>query len=373
MATLGSAWLYWKSNVMSGENCCGGAGSTLSPTSNEPVADNAVAAERESGAATAYASSNPEISVVVPSYGCLGCLEALCARLDTVLRALVPSYEIVIVDDRSPDNSWPLIEALATRYVAVRGIRLSRNFGQQIAITAGLEAARGNYVVVMDCDLQDPPERIPDLYNEVKKGHDLVMARRVERTHSASRLIATKIYYALMHRLTGQLVNGEYGSFSILSRKVVNAFLRFGERERHFILILRWLGFDCGTIEYAHGERHSGHSSYDLFKLTRHALGGMFFHTSVFLNWIMYTGLFFTVASFCTGAYFIYLHFVSSSLPGWTSLVVAVLFSTGLILASLGAVGLYISRIFDMAKGRPLYVVDRECGHGEVDRRTPQS
>ncbi len=357
---------------MSGANCCGGAGSTLSPTSNERVADNAVAAERASGAATAYASSNPEISVVVPSYGCLACLEALCARLDTVLRALVPSYEIVIVDDRSPDNSWPLIEALATRYAAVRGIRLSRNFGQQIAITAGLEAARGNYVVVMDCDLQDPPERIPDLYNEVRKGFDLVMAKRVERTHSALRVVAARAYFALMGRLTGESVDGGYGAFSILSRKVVDAFLRFGERERHYILILRWLGFNSGTIEYAHGDRHAGRSSYNVFKLVKHAFGGMFFHTSVFLNWIMYMGLFFTVASFGTGAYFIYRHLTSSSLPGWTSLVVAILFSTGLILASLGAVGLYISRIFDMAKGRPLYVVDRECGSEAHTHAEPQ-
>ncbi|CAB3637818.1 glycosyltransferase family 2 protein [Trinickia soli] len=304
----------------------------------------------------------PEISVVIPSYGCRECLETLCARLDAVLSALVPSYEIILVDDRSPDASWPIIEALAQRYRAVRGVRLSRNFGQQIAITAGLEASRGNYVVVMDCDLQDPPERIPDLYHEVRKGHDLVMAKRVERTHSAVRLVAARAYYALMHRLTGQAVDGQYGAFSILSRKVVTAFLGLRERERHYILILSWLGFDRGTIEYAHTERHAGRSSYDFIKLVRHALGGMFFHTSVFLNWIVYAGLFFTAASFGTGTYFIYRYFVSAALPGWTSLVVAVLFSTGLILASVGTVGLYVSRVFEMTKGRPLYVVDRQCG-----------
>lgn len=306
----------------------------------------------------------PEISVVVPSYGCRDCLQALCARLTDVLSALVPSFEIILVDDRSPDASWPIIEGLAQQYRAVRGIRLSRNFGQQIAITAGLEASRGNYVVVMDCDLQDPPERIPDLYREVRKGHDLVMAKRVERTHSAFRLAAAKAYYALMHRLTGQAVDGQYGAFSILSRKVVTAFLAFRERERHYILILSWLGFDRGTIEYAHTTRHAGRSSYNFLKLLKHALGGMFFHTSVFLNWIVYVGLFFTAASFGAGTYFIYRYFVSASLPGWTSLVVAVLFSTGLILASIGAVGLYISRIFEMSKGRPLYVVDRQCGCG---------
>jgi len=305
---------------------------------------------------------NPEISVVVPSYGCLGCLEELCVRLDKVLRSLVPSFEIVIVDDRSPDNSWPLVEALASRFEHVRGVRLSRNFGQQIAITAGLQASRGNYAVVMDCDLQDPPERIPDLYHEIKKGYDLVLARRVARSHSAFRVYAARAYFALMSRMTGQTLDGSYGAFSILSRKVVDAFLRFSERERHFILILRWLGFSSGTIEYAHEERHAGRSSYNLIKLIRHAFGGMFFHTSILLTWIMYAGLFFTFTSFMTGGYFIYRHLASTSLPGWTSLFVAVLFSTGLILASLGAVGLYVSRIFEMAKGRPMYIVDKECG-----------
>lgn len=304
----------------------------------------------------------PEISVVIPSYGCKDCLTALCARLDNVLRTLVTSFEIVVVDDRSPDNSWPVVEALAAQYPTVRGVRLSRNFGQQIAITAGLEASRGNNVVVMDCDLQDPPERIPDLYHELQKGYDLVMAKRVERTHSTFRVLAAKAYFFLMRKLTGATIDGSYGSFSILSRKVVDAFLLFGERERHYVAILWWLGFNRGTIEYAHAERAAGSSAYGLGRLIRHALSGMFFHTSKFLNWIMYIGLFFTVTSFTTGAYFIYRHFVAGSLPGWTSLVVAVLFSTGLILASIGAVGLYISRIFEMSKGRPLYVVDRECG-----------
>jgi len=304
----------------------------------------------------------PELSVVVPSYGCRECLTALCERLDLVLRQLVPSFEIVIVDDRSPDNSWPVVEALAQQFTAVRGIRLSRNFGQQIAMTAGLRAALGNCVVVMDCDLQDPPERIPDLYRELLKGYDLVMAKRVERSHSGFRLTAAKAYYQLIRWLTGETVDGEYGSFSILSRKVVDAFLLFGERERHYIFILHWLGFNRGTIEYAHAKREIGRSAYSFSKLFRHALGGMFFQTSVFLNWIMYTGLFFTFTSFAAGTYFIYRHFIVGALPGWTSLVVAVLFSTGMILASIGAVGLYISRIFEISKGRPLYIVDQECG-----------
>ncbi|PLQ01529.1 glycosyltransferase family 2 protein [Cupriavidus pauculus] len=307
----------------------------------------------------------PEISVVVPSYGCLGCLDELCERLDTVLKSLQKSYEILIVDDRSPDNSWPLTESLAQRYEAVRGIRLSRNFGQQLAITAGLEKARGEYVIVMDCDLQDPPERIPDLLAEIQKGYDLVLARRTERTHSVFRQVSAKIYFKILHFLTGDVPDGSYGTFSILSRKVVDAFLRFGERERHYLFILRWLGFRCGTIEYAHGDRFAGSSSYNVLGLIKHALGGIFFQTSIFLTWIIYIGLSFTAISFAGGCFFIYRHLVSTSLPGWTSLFVAILFATGLVLASVGAVGLYVARIFEMTKGRPIYIVDRECGCGE--------
>ncbi|WP_144144808.1 glycosyltransferase family 2 protein [Paraburkholderia sp. BCC1884] len=303
-----------------------------------------------------------EISVVVPSYGCIGCLEELCARLDKVLREIVSSHEIVIVDDRSPDNSWPLVQSLSQRYPEVRGVRLSRNFGQQLAITAGLQAACGDSVVVMDCDLQDPPERIPDLLAEYKKGYDMVLARRIERSHSAFRRAAASAYFGLVSRMTGTAIDGSYGTFSILSRKVVNEFLRFSERDRHYLFILKWLGFNSGSIEYVHDERHSGVSSYSLGRLLKHAFSGVLFHNAVLLNWIMYTGLLLTCTSFLTGGFLIYRHLTSTSLPGWTSLAVTILLSTGVILASVGTVGLYISRLFEMAKGRPIYVVDTECG-----------
>lgn len=306
--------------------------------------------------------SRPELSVVIPSYGCIGCLEELCERLHRVLAGMGKSFEIVIVDDRSPDNSWPLTESLAQRYPAVRGVRLSRNFGQHIAITAGLASARGDNVVVMDCDLQDPPELIPQLYRKLQEGHDLVFGRRVERTHSMFRQVMAKLYFRIMRAAMREAVEGSYGTFSILSRKVVDAFLRFGERERHYLLILRWLGFNAGTLDYAHAERHAGRSSYSLARLLRHAVGGMFFHTGVFLTWIMYVGMGFTALSFLGAAYFIYRHIVSAPPPGWTSLAVGISFSTGLILASVGAVGIYVSRTFEMSKGRPIYVVDTECG-----------
>lgn len=308
-------------------------------------------------------SGRPDLSVVIPSYGCVGCLEELCGRLQQTLAGMGKTFEVVIVDDRSPDNSWALTEHLTQRFTAVRGVRLSRNFGQQLAITAGLASAQGRNVVVMDCDLQDPPELIPELYRKLQEGgHDLVLGRRIERTHSKFRQLMAKLYFRIMQAATREPIDGSYGTFSILSRKVVDAFLQFSERERHYLLILRWLGFNAGTIDYGHAERYAGESSYNLARLIRLALSGLFFHTGIFLTWIMYAGLGFTGLSFIGAGYFVYRHLVSSPPPGWTSLAVGILGSTGLILASIGAVGIYVSRIFEMSKGRPIYIVDSECG-----------
>jgi dolichol-phosphate mannosyltransferase len=304
-------------------------------------------------------SSSPTLSVVVPVYGCVACLELLCSRLEASLETFTSRYEIILVDDRSPDQSWAAILALQETHPAVKGVRLSRNFGQQIAITAGLAAAQGDYVVVMDCDLQDPPERIPEMYNKLREGgHDLVLARRAQRNHSAMRLAAARLYFALISRLTEKNVDGSYGAFSLLSRKVVDAFLRFNERERHYLFILRWLGFNEGFIEYEHEERSIGRSSYTFRRLWRLAVDGIFFQATVLLRWIVTLGLAFAFFGVLLAGYFTYSYYAHGSVTGWTSVAVLILICTGAILVSLGVVGLYVGKIFDQMKGRPLHVVD---------------
>jgi dolichol-phosphate mannosyltransferase len=302
--------------------------------------------------------SKPAISVVVPVYGCIACLEQLCQEIEASLYRLTDRYEIILVDDRSPDNAWSQLDSLQALHPAVKGIRLSRNYGQHIAITAGLAAARGDYAVVMDCDLQDPPSLIPELFAKLQEGYDLVLAKRVERNHSAFRLVAAKAYFKLLSKLTGESVDGSYGSFSIMSRKVIDGFLLFGEKERHYLFILRWLGFRIGSVDFVHQERYAGQSSYTLGRLLSHALNGILFQATVLLRWIVSLGFLFALSGMAVASYLMWRSIFHTALPGWTSLVVLGLVSTGTILISLGIIGLYIGKIFDQTKQRPLYIVD---------------
>lgn len=312
------------------------------------------------------ALSEPSISVVVPVYGCINCLDALCSQVEAALSPLTKRFEIILVDDRSPDDSWFQFPALQQRFPSVKGVRLSRNFGQHIAITAGLAEAKGDFAVVMDCDLQDPPSLIPALFAKMQEGYDLVLARRVERSHSWFRLLSAKVYFMLMSKLSGEHIDGRHGNFSILSRKVIDGFLRFEEKERHYLFILRWQGFRVGSVDYVHQERHSGKSSYTLSRLLQHAIDGLLFQATILLRWIVSLGFLFALSGVATAAYFVWRNLFHTSLPGWTSLVVLILLSTGAILVSLGIIGLYVGKIFDQAKQRPLYLIDVV-----LDRRLP--
>lgn len=302
--------------------------------------------------------SNPAISVVIPVYGCVSCLMQLCQQLEASLNTLTDRFEIILVDDRSPDDAWSQLASLQASHPSVKGIRLSRNYGQHIAITAGLAAARGDYAVVMDCDLQDPPSLIPELYAKLNEGYDMVLAKRVVRNHSPFRLFAAKLYFKLLSKLTGEHMDGSYGTFSILSRKVIDGFLLFEEKDRHYLFILRWLGFRIGSIGFVHQKRIVGQSSYTLGRLISHALNGILFQATVLLRWIVTLGFLFALSGTCMAGYLIWRYFTNSSLPGWTSLAVLILVSTGAILVCLGIIGLYVGKVFDQAKQRPLYVVD---------------
>jgi polyisoprenyl-phosphate glycosyltransferase len=300
----------------------------------------------------------PEISVVVPVYGCRDCLDPLHQQVTKALQSITSSYEIVFVDDRSPDGAWPVLEQLASGDRHVKAVRLSRNFGQHAAITAGLAASHGNWIVVMDCDLQDSPEAIPTLYARAKEGFDLVLARRKQRSHSAVRLALGRLYFKLLNTFMGTNIDGEYGTFSILSRKVADAYLSLGDRDRHYLFVLYWLGFEHGTIDVEHRQRSTGASSYTLGRLLRHALSGVFFQTTTLLLYIVYLGFLVAGAGVLLTIYLIYLNIVSHPLPGWTSVMVLLLVIGGFIITSTGVTGLYIGRVFQQVKGRPLYVVD---------------
>jgi|SRR5438552_15573886 len=306
-----------------------------------------------------------ELSVVVPVYGCRESLRPLHERLTAALRPLTSSYEIVLVDDCDRQGSWEVVAQLAREDRAVKAFRLSRNFGQHAAITAGLAQCSGRWAVVMDCDLQDPPELIGELYRTALAGNDVVLARRKGKRHSLFRRVAARVYFRLMKVLARARLDGEFGSFSIISRKVVDALLRFQDQDRHYLFILNWLGFRTAAIEYEHAARHSGESSYSLRDLIRHALGGMFFQTTVLLRWIVYVGFWVSCAGFVLAAYYVYMYLAHSVYPGFTSLAVLILVIGGFIIMSTGVAGLYIGKVFDQVKGRPLYVIDQSIVDGE--------
>ena len=306
-----------------------------------------------------------ELSVVIPVYNAEPCLATLQARLTRSLRAMKLRYEIILVDDRSTDDSWSVIGELAKQEPAVKALRLSRNFGQHAAITAGLQLSEGNWVVVMDCDLQDPPEDIPRLYAKALEGFDIVLARRKRRRHPFLRRIAANIYFRTLGIFNRMSFDHEYGAFSIVSRKVVKAFLTVNDTARHYLLLLYWLGFATASIEYEHGDRVAGRSAYSISRLVTHAFEGFFFQTTVLLKWIIYMGFTLACAGFIFALYIVAQYFAHSLLPGWTSLAVLILVVGGFTITSVGVAGLYIGKIFEQVKGRPLFVVSDRIVNGD--------
>lgn len=301
------------------------------------------------------------LSVIVPVYGCGRTLVQLHDRLVLVLEPLVPNFEIVLVDDRGPDSAWTVMRELADMDERVVACRMSRNVGQQLAITAGIEQCRGEYAVVMDCDLQDPPEAIPLLWN-ARLSMDIVYARRKSDHQSTVRLLGNQLYFRLLSWIADCRFDGELGSFSLISRRVMEVFLRFNERDRHYLMILQAIGFETRTIEYERFTRKVGESSYSLNRLLSHAVSGIMFTTTRVLHWTIYAGLAMAVAGILLAVILVGRLMLFTALPGWTSLIVVQLLVGGVLALCIGTTGLYVGRIFDEVRRRPLYFVqDRVC------------
>jgi glycosyltransferase involved in cell wall biosynthesis len=305
--------------------------------------------------------SSIEISVVIPTYRAEDCLVPLHKRLTDALSSLTDSYEIIFIEDCGPDQSWDVLTRIAKDDVNVSAYKLSKNFGQQMAITAGLSKATGNWVVVMDCDLQEPPEFIEKLYKTAQEGYDIVFASRKQRATSAGRRFASKLYFTALNVFQQTNTSGDYGAFTIISRKVRDAFLEFSDVNRHYVMILMWLGFDSTEIEYEQADRYSGESSYSLRSLVRLAIEGVFFRTTVLLKAIVCLGFVVSMIGVCFALWATIEYFTQGALPGWTSLTVAVLLLSGLSLVSQGIVGLYVGEIFDQVKRRPLFLIAKQC------------
>jgi polyisoprenyl-phosphate glycosyltransferase len=300
-----------------------------------------------------------ELSVVVPVYGCGPCRRSLHERVRASVTSIADDFELILIDDRSPDGAWETIVQLAREDRSVRGYRLSRNFGQDAAITAGLSCATGRWVVVMDCDLQEAPEEIPRLYATAREGFEIVQTVRRDRRQRRLRHTAGRAYRRLL--MESDRGSG-FSTLSIVSRSVVDAFLSLGDRDREYRLALQWLGFTRATIEIDFHEREHGKSSYSLRRLVALAASGVFFRTTRLLTWIVFLGFAIAVAGAGLAVYDVYDHFRRSSVPGYTSLAVLILLVGGFLNFSVGVVGMYVGRIFEQVKGRPLFIIEARTG-----------
>jgi dolichol-phosphate mannosyltransferase len=312
------------------------------------------------------------LSVVVPVYGCADCLIALHERLTRSVVEVTERYELVFVDDRSVDRGWEVLCSLARADPHVRAFRLSRNFGQDAAITAGLAQARGEWAVVMDCDLQEAPEDIPRLWAAAGEGYDIVRTTRRGWRHSAFRRSASRIYRQLTLETD---VRPDYSNLSLLSRRVVDAFLRLRDRDREYMIALDWLGFDSTAIDIDHAERYAGKSGYSMRRLARVALDGMFFQSTVLLRVVVLVGFLVALAGAGLAVYEVIDYFAEPGqrVPGFASLAVLTLLLAGFIIVSIGVVGIYVGRIFEQVKDRPLYLIDSEAAGADREGRRDYS
>lgn len=301
----------------------------------------------------------PTISVVIPVYRASECMAELYRRLTLHLEAIVPSHELVLIEDCGPDDSWNLIRELAARDPRVRGAQLSRNFGQHRAITAGVDLARGDWIVVMDCDLQDRPEEIGRLYAcAVEKDFDIVVARRVRRRDPWAKRVTSALFYATFRYLTDLQYDGSVGNFRIISRQVANAFRDMREQMRFFGGIVNWLGFRVGSVDAQHDERFAGSTSYSWAKLVELAVQTIVAHSDKPLRLAIRVGFLLAVTAFIAGLGVIVAALRGQiAVLGWASLMVSIYFMSGVILAFMGMLGLYLGRVFEEVKGRPLYVI----------------
>jgi dolichol-phosphate mannosyltransferase len=284
----------------------------------------------------------------------------LYLRLKAALETISADFEIVLVEDCGGDNSWPVIERLAAVDPRVHGIQFSRNFGQHYGITAGLDYCHGDWVVVMDCDLQDRPEEIPRLYAKALEGYDVVLARRGVRRDPALKRITSWLFYKIFSYLADIEYDGESGNFRIMSRTVVANFRRMGERLRFFGGLVQWMGFPTSSIEVEHAERFEGKSTYTFAKLWRLAAETIIAYSDKPLRLAVRLGFLMAFLSFCYGTYILgHALFYGSSIPGWNSLIVSLYFIGGIIIAILGIIGIYLGKTFDESKKRPLYIIRR--------------
>ena len=299
-----------------------------------------------------------KISVVSPVYRGEKMVSELVSRNVEALKTITEEYEIILVNDASPDESWHEIVKECQKNPKVKGLNLSRNFGQHYAITAGLSYATGEWVVVMDCDLQDRPEEIPNLYAKVQEGYDIVYARRMHNTFGFFKKLGSKMFHRVFDWLSGMKTDKTVANFGIYNHKVIEEFNKMPEYARSFPALISYVGFTIGYQDVEHAERAKGKSTYNLSKLLKLSFDVIISNSNKPLHMAVGLGFGLSFLSFLMAAYNIIAKLLGIIIvEGYTTTVFSIWFVGGLLLSMMGVLGLYIGKIFDQVKGRQLFIV----------------
>lgn len=302
-----------------------------------------------------------DISVIVPVYGCDDSLVELCNRLSVTLSEIVEKFEIILVDDCGPGNPWSILQELSEKNSSVSGIKLSKNFGQHTAITAGLAQSIGDWVVVMDGDLQDRPEEIAYLYEKTKVGFDVIFARRENRQDPFFKKMFSRLFYKVLGYMTDTKLDPLTANFGIFNRKVIDAVLSMTEVHKFFPVMVRWVGFSSTSISVKHEKRTNGETSYNFSKLFGLAAGIIMSFSDKPLRLIIKFGFGVSLISALNALVIIYTYFFEENIKvsGWASTMVSMWLIGGLLMIIIGVVGLYVGKTFDQTKSRPQYILDK--------------
>ncbi|MEZ4937846.1 MAG: glycosyltransferase family 2 protein [Crocinitomicaceae bacterium] len=301
---------------------------------------------------------NKLISIVVPVYRGEPFLVDLYERVKNALLSQKCTFEIILVNDQSPDDSWEIIQNLANNTEEVIGVNLSRNFGQHAAITAGLSEAKGEIVIVMDCDLQDVPEEIPKLISKIEEGFDVVFARRVERNDSFFKRLFSKWFYKILSYLTGIKMDHTIANYGAYRIEVIQAILSMGDYVRYLPTMVKWVGFKATSVEVQHDARSVGKSSYNLRGLIRLGINVVITFSDKPLRLMVNIGLFISVGSFLLAILYAILYFMEKiEVTGYASLIISIWFVGGVVITFLGLIGSYLGKLFDQTKRRPVFIV----------------
>lgn len=299
------------------------------------------------------------ISVIIPVFNEEKNISSVYNRCVSVLDSIGESFELIFVNDGSKDTTFQMVYQLSQTDARVKYISLSRNFGHQIAVSAGLEASCGDYAVIIDADLQDPPELIGNLYSKAKEGFDVVYAKRkLRKGETFFKSITAKFFYRLLKKITSINIPLDTGDFRIISRKVINVLKQMPEQQKFLRGQIAWVGFNQTAVEYQREERTAGTSGYTVKKMIRLAMDGITSFSNLPLRIATIAGFLVSGITFCVALYALYSRFISKDyVPGWTSIIISVLFIGGVQLITIGIIGEYISRISSNVRNRPLYVI----------------